>query len=176
VPVPVDFEGVYLRLDTGATASVFPVNWETAPWINPFFGGVAIGNSPLLRPIITGADQILNLAPGTVIDGTGNFVAGESGSSTHVGPGAGQFDLGVPGYIGFVFKATGGGPDYYGWLGLEIDNAGAGQLIDWAYEDAAGTPILVGDFGAVPEPGTALFGLVVLVSAGLRGRRRAVGR
>jgi hypothetical protein len=171
IPIPVNDEGAYLRLDPDAIAGAFPADWETAPWINPFFGGVAIGNSPLLRPIITGTDQILNLAPGTVIDGTGNYVAGESGSSTHVGPGAGQFQIGVPGLIGFVFETTVGGPDYYGWLGIEIDNLGAGRIIDWGYSDTPGAGLTAG-IAAVPEPATALFGLAVLTIVGSRRRRR----
>lgn len=96
-PIPLDAEGAYLQIASGVTAASFPPDWATAPWINPFFGGVYIGNSPLLRPVITGADQILNLAPGTVIGSGSNFVAGESGSTTHLGGGPGQFALNVPG-------------------------------------------------------------------------------
>ncbi len=171
VPIPQNLEGEYLRIDTGVATGTYPgdLDWAAQPWINPFFGGVAIGNSALLRPIITGMDQILNLAPGTVIDATGNFVAGESGSSTHVGPGAGQFQLGVPGIIGFVFEPTAGGADYYGWLGIEIDNTGAGRIIDWAYNDTPGASLEAG--AIVPEAGTALFGLAVLAMAGSRRRR-----
>src|SRR5260221_8777709 len=123
IPIPVTQDGVYLRISDGAINSTFPANWSTEPWLNPFFGGVDIANSPLLRPVITGSDQILNLAPGTVINSTSNFVAGERGSSTHVGNGPGQFTLGTPGIIGLVFDTSGSSPAQYGWVRLEIDNS-----------------------------------------------------
>ena len=168
LPIPLDFEGEYLRLDTGATAAALPADWATAPWINPFFGGVDIGNSPLLRPVITGADQILNLAPGTLIGSASNFTAGESGSSTHFGLGLGQFAPNVPGYLGVAFRSTAAGPDYYGWMQIQISNTGPGKIICWAREDVSGAPIQAGA-GAVPEPGTALLSLM---GAGLALRRR----
>jgi PEP-CTERM motif len=174
VSIPLTLDGVYLRLDTGATASTQPGNFTTTPWLNPFFGGVGIGSSPLVRPIITGTDQILNLAPGTLIDSTSNFLSGPGGSSTHVGPGAGQFALETPGYIGVAFSSSVGGPEYYGWLQVSLDNDSAGRIISWAYENVAGTPIRVAATAtSVPEPGTALAGLAVgAVALGRRRRRK----
>lgn len=177
IPIPFDFNGVYLRIDTGVTSAVQPGDWNTAPWMNPFFGGVDIANSDFLRPVITGADQIVKLPGGTTIDGSSNFVAGESGSSTHFGPAANQFQAGSPGYMGFAYRTSAGGPDYYGWLRLQVNNAGAGSILDWAFEDAPTTPIQAGSIGLIPEPGTTLFGLglcVACVSQRRRIRRRPV--
>ena len=172
VPIPLDFEGEYLRIDTGATAGSFPADWSTRPWLNPFFGGVDIGNSPLLRPVITGTDQILNLGLGTTVGNGSNFVAGESGSTTHFGNGPGQFALNTPGYIGITFRSTPSGPDFYGWIDISVNNAGPGNIVSWAYENVSGASILVGDTGAaVPEPGTALFGLACAGLALVRRRR-----
>ncbi len=169
IPIPLDAEGAYLQIDTGATTAAFPANWATAPWINPFFAGVYIGNSPLLRPVVTGPDQILNLGLGTHINSASNFVAGESGSSTHVGTGPGQFAMNVPGYLGVAFRTSAGGPEYYGWIQVQISNTGPGKIISWAHETVSGQPIQV---GTVPEPGTAL---LCLVGSGLAllQRRRA---
>ena len=136
-------------MSDGVTNTTFPANWSTEPWLNPFFGGVDIANSPLLRPIITGTDQILNLAPGTIIGSTSNFVAGESGSSTHVGNGPGQFTLGTPGIIGFAFDMSVGGPDLYGWLRIDINNTSPGTIVDWAYQTTPGASIIATQ---TPEP------------------------
>ena len=170
--LPAGQEGAYVRLSDGVTATSYPGDtlWNTQPWLNPFFGGVDIANSPLLRPVITGTDQIVNLALGTVINGTSNFVAGESGSSTHVGGAANQFHIGTDGILGFVFETSVGGPDYYGWLRLDVNNAGPGTIVDWAYESTAGVPVLAG-LVSVPEPATAVIG-VALLGVGMLRRRR----
>lgn len=170
LPIAVNDEGTYLQIHSGATAAAFPTDWATAPWINPFFGGVFIGTGPLLRPVITGPDRILNLEPGTVIGSGSNFALSDNGSSTHVGAGAGQFALNVPGYLGFTFRPAVGGPDHYGWLLIEIHNTGPGKIISWAYEDTPGASIEAGA-PVVPEPGAlALLGLAGGVLA-LRRRR-----
>jgi hypothetical protein len=168
VAIPLDFNGVYFRIDSGISTLVAPGDFNTAPWMNPFFGGTEIINGNLLRPVITGADQIVNLAPGTPINGASNFVAASSYSATHVGGGAAQFQINVPGYMGASFRQTVGGPDYYGWVQLEMNNAGAGKIISWAYENVSGGSILAGQtFAAppVPEPGTAAFGVAMVLAA-----------
>ena len=169
LPIPFTFDGLYLNPFTGATTATQPADWNTAPWLNPFFGGVDLGNDARLRPVITGADQVVNVAFGTMIDSTGNFAAGESGSTTHVGPAANQFQLGTPGYLGFAFEPAVAGATYYGWAQIAISNTGAGTLLDWAYDNAPGTAIPAGT--TVPEPGTALLlGLGAAVCAARRRR------
>lgn len=167
IPVPLNLEGLYLNLYTGVATGTYPADWNTAPWLNPFFGGVDIGTSALLRPVVTGADQIVNLPGGTSIGTGSNFVLGESGSSTHVGAGAGQFALGVPGYLGFAMQSAPANPTFYGWLQIEIHNTGPGAVLGWAYQDTPDTPIPA---GLVPEPGTTA--LLVVGLCGLLRRRR----
>jgi hypothetical protein len=157
VAIPATLDGEYLRLSDGALSGSFPANWSTEPWLNPFFGGVDVANSPLLFPIITGSSQIVNLAPGTVIDSTGSYVTGESGSSTHVGPAANQFQIGTPGIIGFEFEMTLGGPFLFGWARMIVNNAGSGTIVDWAYENVTGTSVHAGE---VPEPSAMALGLL----------------
>lgn len=174
IPIPYTFDGVYLRIDTGATAGLEPGSWNTAPWMNPFQGGVNIGTDALFLPVaVTGSDQIVNLPLGTPIGLGSNFATGESGSSTHFGVAANQFQNGVPGYIGFSFKQTVGGPELYGWMNVAINNAGPGNIISWAYQNVAGTSITAGFIDPIPEPGTALFGLALVAAAATRHRRRA---
>ena len=173
IAIPQTLEGAYLRISDGATSGAFPADWSTAPWLNPFFGGVDIANSPQLRPIITGTSQIVNLAPGTLINSASNFVAGESGSSTHVGPGAGQFTLGTPGIIGLSFNSAVGNPDLYGWIRIAISNSGSGQIVDWAFQSTPGTAIQAGQIAVVPEPGwDSRTLLLAMVGSSLLFRRR----
>lgn len=108
--VPQSPDGLYLNVYSGATAGAQPGSWNTAPWLNPFFGGVYIATDDLFLPVITGADQIVNLAAGTMIDVSSTFATAESGSTTHVGGGPLQFQLATPGYMGFAFRQTVAGP------------------------------------------------------------------
>ena len=175
IPIPFDFDGVYLNIVSGATAFSQPGTWNTEQWLNPFFGGVGIANSALVLPVITGADQIVKLFAGTPIGSGSNFALGESGSSTHTGPAANQFQIGAAGFMGYKWQPPGGGFDYYGWLRLEVNNLGVGKITDWAYENTAGANILAGA-GAVapiPEPSQACqFMLMALPGACLLVRRR----
>jgi hypothetical protein len=171
--VPQDPDGLYLNIYSGATAGAQPGSWNTAPWLNPFFGGVWIAMGELFRPVITGTEidgevQIVNLAAGTMIDGSSTFASAESGSTTHVGGGPLQFQLATPGYMGFAFRQTVAGPVYYGWLQLTINNASAGTIKDWAYESVAGVGIAAG----VPEPGRALLLFFGAFLTFLRRKRR----
>lgn len=175
IAIPQNFNGVYLNIVSGTTAFSQPDTWNTAPWLNPFFGGVGIANSALLMPVMTGADQIVNLPALTSIGSGSNFALGESGSATHTGPAANQFQAGLPGFIGYKWQIPGGSADYYGWLRINVNNGGAGTIIDWAYDNTAGTGIDAG-IGSpipVPEPAQACqFMLLASSGAGLLARRR----
>ena len=173
IAIPQTFDGVYLNIQSGATAFTEPATWNTAPWLNPFFGGVGIANGALLQPFITGVDQVVNIAPGGIISTGGTFGLAPGGSSTHVGPAANQFQPGVTGYIGYRFQLTGGGADYFGWLGVQVNNVGAGTIIDWAYQNVAGQPVAAGSVSPVPEPGSAVIGIALCGVALWRRRRGA---
>ena len=54
----------------------------------------------------------------------------------------------VNGYAGL--KLVSDGRASYGWLHIENIGINAGQILDWAYETRADTPILIGATGGVP--------------------------
>lgn len=183
IDIPMGVDGVYLNIITGATASSEPGSWTTAPWLNPFQGGVDVGNSDLLCPVISGPsdpfnpDTIINLAIGQIIDTNVNCTGGENISMGHtsavVTPN--MFTLGAPGYIGFKFKPTLSSTDtFYGWAQVVFTNTGSGaQIIDWAYNNVTDEGIFIGMAVPAPEPGRAMllgFGLVGLL---MRRQRRA---
>jgi hypothetical protein len=162
--LPNSHDGVYINLFNGATSLSLPGTWDTAPWINPFFGGTVIGTSALLRPIITGADQIENLVIPTLISSLNNYATGESGSSTHIGMDTNQFQLGTSGLMGFRFESGVGQPTLYGWLRFTPDNVGSGAVVrDWAYEDS-GAPL------TVPEPSRALLMMFAMIGCAMQRR------
>lgn len=171
IPVPNTLDGVYLNIATGATTGAYPADWNSKPYFNPFYGGVAISTSDLFLPVITGTDQIVNLTLGSLIDSSLTYPVGESGSSTHVGGAQDQFTLGTEGYVGFKFETTIGGPDYYGWARIVIQNSGNGLIRDWAYNDSASVGILTGLLVAAPEPDRVALTLCALACALLRRRR-----
>jgi hypothetical protein len=160
--VTYDFGGLYLNPATGSTTP----NEAIEPMINLFFGGVGIGTNDLLRPVISGGDQVANLATGAMVDGNNGFAVGYNGSSSHVGPALDQYQIGIPGNLGFAMQTTLGGPTYYGWMQVVINNTGAGTVVDWAYENTSDTAIAV---GAIPEAESMM--LVMLGAAGIILRR-----
>jgi hypothetical protein len=170
IPIPLDGNGVYLNLFSNATTGSEPGSFDTAPWINPFQGGVYVATSALICPVIVGADQIVNLASGTMIDATQTYAPpAPSGSASHMGGSAGQFRPNTPGYIGFKMQASPTSDTYYGWMSVSFNNTGSGSILSYAYESTAGTGIVAGAT-AVPEPSRAV--LLLLASVGLLLRRK----
>ena len=98
-------------------------------------------------------------------------MAGESGSTTQVGPAANQLQIGTRSLVGFVIENTVGGASHYGWVGMNADNLNPGTFVDRAYETTAGTSVLAG-ITDVPESGTFCVGLAMCAVASLRRRRR----
>jgi autotransporter-associated beta strand protein len=155
ISIPNNFDGVYLNIETGAwnTNAMSPVTgWD----INAFFGGSALWNAPSFQPVrlgTTSTSAVANLAEGalvtsgstysTFVQGAGGQNPGGAGygaSETHLGSGAGQFQAGEEGYLGFRLNGTN-----YGWMRVVFTNNTGGALIkDWAY-DTTGASIAVGN-------------------------------
>ncbi len=147
IAIPTNFAGVYLDIETGATATSAFTGWD----INPFFGGSAIGNSAAFQPVRIGTsnlDRVLNLAAGSVISGSLTYASGFGGSGNsgheHIGAGADQFPVGTEGYLGFQFTTNASSGPLFGWMRVTLTNNAPGAMIkDWGYDDAGG-PIVVG--------------------------------
>ena len=171
--VPNTIDGLYLNVATGGSTGTYPGDpaWNSNPYFNPFYGGVAIATSDLFLPVIMGASQVVNVAYNSLIDATQTYALGENGSSTHVGSDPGQFTLGTEGYVGFKFQATTGGPILFGWSRVVYSNTGSGMVRDWAYSDVAGQGIFAGTLTVVPEPSRALLLATGMLLVGWRRRR-----
>jgi hypothetical protein len=172
IPIPMDWDGVFLNLATGATqhSSSLPSDFDTAPWFNPFFGGNYVLLSDLANLATTGSDQLVALEPGAMVDSNLTFTTGVSNSTTHMGPAANQFKPNTPGYIGFQMRSSPTSNNHYGWMRVRFSNTGAGSILSYAYESIAGLGIAAG-ITAVPEPGRAML-LLIAATAFLFRRRR----
>lgn len=167
IPIPADFDGVYLDLDTGTSSTTEIAGWE----VNAFFGGYAIANSAAFQPVrlTTAVDSaVLNLAPGTPVGAGGTYATAEAGSEGHIGNAVGQFAGGSEGYLGFRFTPQGGGGPYYGWMRvvLTVDEPG-GLIRDWAYDTTGGSL----EVAAVPEPGSVAAATAMLLGLWVGIRR-----
>jgi autotransporter-associated beta strand protein len=155
IPIPQDFNGVFIRLTDPAGVVSSSPGWH----LNPFFGGLGIANSPDFQPVRVGTgseDPMLALAVGTSIGSSSTFSSGWGGSgaedgSGHLGPGAFQFTADQTGYMGFRLLRE--GVASYGWMRLNLTaNEATGRILDWAY-DNTGNSIVSGaakDLGEEP--------------------------
>ena len=94
------------------------------------------------------------LSAGTLIGDGSLYSSTYDATLANQGDGSGNFAVdnidGNPQYVGVRFQLTPAGPDYFGWIGVDITNASdlTGRVTSFAYEDS-GNPIAA---GAVPEP------------------------
>ena len=142
IPIPTTLTGVYLDVDGSNgwnNSDASPASgWD----INPFFGGVAVANSPDFQPVRTGTGNlapIVNLAVGATVGNGSVFSSGYGGSQTHLAttPSGNLFGAnGTEGYLGFKLTATGN----YGWMRVVFngDDSVPAVIKDWAYDNGGG--------------------------------------
>jgi hypothetical protein len=170
IPIPTDYAGVYIDIDTFATGVAEFTGWD----VNFAFGGSEIYNSAAFQAVRAGTgftDAYLNLADGaTVSSSTPSYSSGFGGSLTHLGVAVDQFAPDGIGSIGFQFTANDSSGPFYGYMNVKFTaNTPGGIIYNWAYDDT-GAPIVI----AIPEPAgwTSVAGLASLTFIALRRRRR----
>ena len=136
----------------------------------PGGGGQTSNVSPSQRGYVSAVPtgNPLALALGTLIGSGSTFNGDLTTSNTDA------FLNGSNLFFGFRFRNEQGDPNavYYGWARISLPAAGAGTLVDYAYNATAGAAIAAGDVGGtvtpppavVPEPST-----YALVAAGVAG-------
>jgi hypothetical protein len=173
IAIPTTFDGVYVNVEDTNNATNHSSSTITGWDVNLFFGGVGEFNEANFQPVRASSGDpfsaMQNLTLGTLISNASTFATGVGGSgdvgSEHVGFGAGQFQPGVDGYIGFRLNGTN-----YGWMRVSLTFDDPGALIkDWAYDDTGAT-IVAGLLG-VPEPSRAFLLMMGAIGATFRRRR-----
>lgn len=167
IPIPDTVTGVTLDIDAGTLVAEAAAGWD----INVFLGGFGIAGSAAFQPARTGTgneDPVRRFDADTLIVPTLLYSAGETGSIDHLGA-EGNFQEGVPGYLGFRFTKNGGGGPLYGWMRVTLTaNSTTGVIHDWAWENSGGgIPA-----GQVPEPASWLSLLAAGLGTLLQRRRR----
>ena len=174
IPIPTTFAGVSLNLETADTTN--DIAGMPGADANFFAGGIGISNDAdqtsmmaSWQPVRSGignTDAIVNLTPGTLVDGssvTGDDFGASGGAVTHFA----TFTSGTPGYIGYSVVLS-DNTTAYGWMRVTLRNDNMeGVIHEWAYENS-GAPIEV---GAIPEPSLTLLASIGLAALTLRRKR-----
>ena len=165
IVVPANIDGTYMTVETGqyvnGPGSGAP-GWD----VNPYGTSTtavslyaATGTGYMRNPDAGTSTARTNLSAGTIVGSTSFFYGS---SSATIGTLVGQWSANSTGFFGFKFLAA-DNATHYGWMRLSIGaNAATRTIVDYAWEDVAGTSIVA------PAPGAmALIGL-----AGFWKRRR----
>lgn len=164
----------YLDLDGNAASDFFA---------SAFTFGAATGSARLARlglnAVVYGPGAVRRLSSGATIGTAESFRGG--GFLRNVYSGAllqGTWPGGSPtattGFAGVQFDR--GGDTHFGWIRIQLQTGANGQptemtIVDWAWEDTAGTAITTGQ---VPEPSSVV--LLGMGAAGLAALRRRRAR
>lgn len=157
IAIPENFDGIYLDIETGFTATTEFSSWD----FNPTLGGYATFNSSTFQPVRDPdpftTSPLLAVPKEDLIHAGLFYLAGDGVSEDHMRTVGGSFEVGVPTYLGFQFVPEGSTSNLFGWMKVTFTiNQPSGIIHEWAWEDN-GTAITA---GAVPEPSAAILGLI----------------
>lgn len=148
LPVPASTAGLYLNIETGASAGSAAAvpGWDINPY-GPsslvFYNAVGTG---MLRAPGATSGSAANLQSGELIGGLGSFGSGV----VAFGGASGQWQLSAVNLFGFRFVAS-DGLLRYGWGRMQVGASALDRtLLDIAWEDQPGAPIAAGADGSVP--------------------------
>jgi hypothetical protein len=171
IPIPADFDGVYLNLLTGATGTsgLSTPGWDINPYLaNAVFTFFWNNTAPSVSGGVAIGSVYSNLPVGSVISSGSTFTAASGGG------GAGStvnFQATGVHVLGFRFRNETTASTNYGYMFIENTgpNGFPATIRGWVYEDT-GAAITV-----VPEPGTYAMMLAGLAAVGgmIARRRRA---
>ncbi len=160
--IPASTNGLYINVVNGMINEPGNTGGATVPgWDLNLWGSSSLSffnpSTPSGGVYYTGGGTTVSvLAGGETIDGSGTW-----GSSNT------QWNPTATGIVGFRFQNELTSQVHYGWGRIVNNGSSDRQLVEYAYEDAAGVGIVA---GAIPTPGSAA--LLAVGAAGLVGRRR----
>jgi len=160
IPVNANFQGVFLNVVTGATASsaAGAPDWDVQVFLGPALRTPAGGGA------VSSATEggLLNLPIGTLINGSGPW-------DTDVAT-AQLSDVGQNRIYGFKFFNESATQTQFGWLRVRLPGTNTpGEIIGYAYDDS-GLFMIAGANASVPTPGA--LALLSVGAMGFAGRRR----
>jgi hypothetical protein len=175
IPVPNNFDGLYVNLVTGSTSTSGGANpgWDFNPYnsgtaLSFFWNTIAPNASGGVATTTTG--PYLALSDGTVVSGASTFTAVTATAATNAFKVVGTHNLGVRFYNESTTSIN------YGFVTLDVAGTTGFPLTirGWSYEDSGG-PITV---ATIPEPASVLMwglGALALGATQLRRVRRRCG-
>ncbi|MBI1325134.1 PEP-CTERM sorting domain-containing protein [bacterium] len=176
VPADAGNIGLYINVETGVagTSDGDVPGWDLNPYgdvMLNWFRNDTSGAFYMYYPGVTTGFDVGNLAVGTTVGSSADFITSSNTSNTFFGPNPGEWLLNSPNYVGFSFVAADTAV-HYGWLRIDVGAAVTVRTImEVGYSAIPGQSVQV---GVVPEPSTVIMGLLASGATGVIAWRRRI--